>query len=60
MSVEHKRIVLGLMGKAGSLDYTLDAIRLLQGDVQRELAAVEAETGVENFELRAILEMIKV
>ncbi len=60
MSVEHKRLVLDMMEQAGSLAYTLDAIRLLQRDMDREVASVELETEVENFELRALLEMIKV
>jgi geranylgeranyl pyrophosphate synthase len=60
MSADHKHVVLGLMKQAGSLEYTLGAVRLLQDEVNREIAAVESETGVENPELRAIIEMIRV
>jgi geranylgeranyl pyrophosphate synthase len=60
MSADHKHVVLGMMKQAGSLEYTLGAVRLLQDEVDRGIAAVEAETGVENPELRAIVEMIRV
>jgi geranylgeranyl pyrophosphate synthase len=60
MSSEHKHLVLDLMKQAGSLAYTVDAIRLLQHDMDHELDAVESETGIVNFELRALLEMVKV
>lgn len=52
--------MLELLAAAGSLPYTLSALRLLQGQVDMELELVEAETGIENFELRAVIEMIKV
>jgi len=60
MGIEQKRMVLEMMDQAGSLDYTLNAVRRLQGDMEHELDVVEQETGVENFELRALFEMIKI
>lgn len=60
LTLEHKALVLELLAAAGSLPYTLDALRLLQGQVDVELGEVEAETGIENFHLRAVIEMIKV
>lgn len=59
-TLEHKALVLELLAAAGSLPYTLDALRLLQDQMDMELEAVEAETGRENFELRAVIEMVKV
>lgn len=60
LTLEHKVLVLELLAEAGSLPYTLDALRLLQNQVDVELDLIEAETGMENFELRAVIEMVKV
>lgn len=60
LTLEHKTLVLDLLTAAGSLPYTLEALRLLQAQVDMEVELVEAKTGVENFELRAVIEMVKV
>ena len=60
LTLEHKTLVLDLLAVAGSLPYTLEALRLLQDQVDMEVELVEAKTGVENFELRAVIEMVKV
>ncbi|KAK3360921.1 geranylgeranyl pyrophosphate synthase [Lasiosphaeria ovina] len=57
---EHKQLVLDMLAQAGSLDYTLSALRLLQDQVDCEVGAVEEATGVDNYELRVIVEMMKV
>ncbi|KAK5655708.1 hypothetical protein OQA88_5641 [Cercophora sp. LCS_1] len=56
---EHKQMVLDLFEEAGSFDYTPDAIRTLQCEVDQELDAAERETGVRNEEVRGIIELVK-
>jgi geranylgeranyl pyrophosphate synthase len=60
LTLKHKVLVLELLAEAGSLPYTLDALRLLQNQVDVEMDQVEADTAIENYELRALFEMIKV
>ncbi len=57
---EHKQLILDTLESAGSLEYTLDAVRLLQDEVSRELDAVEADTGVRNSRLRTVIEVIRI
>lgn len=52
-------MVLGLLKEAGSLEYTLRAVRTLQTEVDRELEAVEREWGVKNAELRGVIELVR-
>lgn len=56
----HKQMILDMLHAAGSLESTLTAIRLLQAELDRELEAVEVETGVDNWELRVVVELVKV
>jgi len=59
-SPEHKDLVLGLIGRAGGLEYTQQALQQLMDEVDRELEAVESASGTINYELRALIEMIRV
>ncbi|EER24921.1 polyprenyl synthetase, putative [Coccidioides posadasii C735 delta SOWgp] len=60
LSIEAKREVLATMKKTKSLDYTLDVLRELHGELEREVGILEAKFGEENFSLRLMLEMLKV
>lgn len=60
LSNESKREILGVMDKTGSLEYTLEFLRALHGQVEGEVKRLETTFGKENFELRLLLEMLKV
>ena len=57
---EAKREVLLIMKKTQSLDYTLDILRALLGELEKEVGRLEAKFGEENLSLRFLLEMLKV
>ncbi|KAJ5808864.1 geranylgeranyl diphosphate synthase [Penicillium riverlandense] len=58
-SLAHKQTILELMKKSGSLQFTVDALDLLQDKVEKSISDLEAKFGVENFQLRLILEMLR-
>jgi len=57
---EHKHTVLHLMKKHGSLDFTLDVMHSLHGTVEEEIEHLEDATGIENVEIKLILDLLKV
>lgn len=59
-NVEHKRTVLELMNKSGSLSFTADFLDALHKKVEKSLGELETKFGAENPELRILLKMLKV
>jgi len=59
-SPDHKQLILDMLSEAGSVAHTLDVVRLLQDEVDREIEVVERQTGMENLQLRAVIELIRV
>lgn len=60
LSHEAKREVLATMKKTGSLAFTLGVLTRLHAELVQEVAVLEGRFGVENWELRFMLEMLKV
>jgi geranylgeranyl pyrophosphate synthase len=58
-SLAHKQTILELMKKSGSLQFTVDALDMLHVKVEKSIADLEAKFGVENFQLRLILELLR-
>jgi ophiobolin F synthase len=48
------------MKKTDSLQYTLDVLRELHGELEKEVENLEAKFGEENFTLRVMPELLKV
>jgi hypothetical protein len=46
------------MEQSGSLDYTIAALRELQTEIDREVRAIETESGMQNSLLREMLSML--
>jgi geranylgeranyl pyrophosphate synthase len=55
-----KQLLLRLIQEAGSLDFTLKILQSIGHDLQAEIERLEAQFGKANYELRLILEMLKV
>jgi geranylgeranyl pyrophosphate synthase len=60
MSSEQKYLVLDIFKAAGSLDYTLCMLRNLGIAIEAELNRVESLHNVQNEQLRALFDMLKV
>ncbi|RYN20222.1 Fusicoccadiene synthase [Alternaria tenuissima] len=60
LSDEQKKLVLGQLDRAGSMTYTRDTLRRLQGEIHAGLKRVEDVTGRENWILRALLQRLEV
>ncbi|CAF9915918.1 MAG: hypothetical protein GOMPHAMPRED_000894 [Gomphillus americanus] len=58
--VEHKLTILNMMKESGSLDFTKEVIKSLRDIVQAEIQELEEKTGTKNFELKMIMEKLKV
>lgn len=56
----HKRTILTLMERSGSLTYTKNFLSTLQNEIQDSLDELEVELGAKNMGLRELLEMLKV
>ncbi|KND87002.1 Ophiobolin F synthase [Tolypocladium ophioglossoides CBS 100239] len=54
-SPEHMRLILQLMERSGSLNYTIAALRKLQTEIDMEVKAFEIESGTQNSLLREML-----
>ncbi|KAL4867799.1 hypothetical protein BDV12DRAFT_209514 [Aspergillus spectabilis] len=54
-----KETILELMKKSGSLRFTLDTLGVLYSDVEKSIAELESKFGIENFQLRLILELLR-
>ncbi|KAL2817761.1 isoprenoid synthase domain-containing protein [Aspergillus cavernicola] len=57
-TLAHKQVILDLMEKSGSLQFTVDALDILHVEVKKSIAELERKFGVENFQLRLILELL--
>ncbi|PNP47761.1 hypothetical protein THARTR1_10446 [Trichoderma harzianum] len=60
MSLSQKHLVLDILKAAGSLDYTVTALRKIGQEIDLEVDSIEELTGIENKPLRALLSMLKV
>ncbi|CAN9134015.1 unnamed protein product [Alternaria alternata] len=60
LSDEQKKLLLGQLDRAGSMKYTRDTLRRLQGEIHAGLKRVEDVTGRENWILRALLQRLEV
>ncbi|KAI0526192.1 geranylgeranyl pyrophosphate synthase [Xylaria bambusicola] len=56
---EAKREILTIMKKTKSLEYTLGVIRKLHSELDKEVVNLEKAFGGENFQLRLLMEMLK-
>ncbi|KAL4935889.1 hypothetical protein BDV06DRAFT_228397 [Aspergillus oleicola] len=54
-----KEMILELMKKAGSLNFTLDTLGVLYDDMEKSIDKLERKFGAENFQLRLILELLR-
>ncbi|KAI9367408.1 putative geranylgeranyl diphosphate synthase [Aspergillus egyptiacus] len=54
-----KETILEMMKKSGSLRFTLDTLGVLYNDVEKSIDELERKFGVENFQLRLILELLR-
>lgn len=60
MSLAQKMLVMDIVKGAGSLEYTVAALRRIGAEIEVELGRIERETGVENGELRGLVGMLRV
>ncbi|USP73611.1 fusicoccadiene synthase [Curvularia clavata] len=60
LSDEEKRLVLEQLKLAGSMEYTLETLKKLQGETYAGVEKMERETGRENWILRALLQRLEV
>ncbi|GAB7349558.1 hypothetical protein MBLNU459_g0254t1 [Dothideomycetes sp. NU459] len=60
LSNEAKREVLAIMKQTKSLDYTLGVLRELLDELENEVGRLEVKFGKHNFQLRLMLEMLRV
>lgn len=58
-SLAHKQILLDMMKKVGSLKFTADMLDALHIKVEKSVGELEKKFGVENPELRLLVEMLK-
>ncbi|CAI7646058.1 unnamed protein product [Penicillium glandicola] len=58
-SLSHKQTILALMKKGGSLQFTEDALDILHTQVEKSISDLEGKFGVQNFQLRLILEILR-
>ncbi|KAH8423754.1 bifunctional terpene synthase/polyprenyl synthetase family protein [Aspergillus melleus] len=54
-----KETILDLMKQNGSLQFTEDTLEVLYGHMEKGIGELERKFGVENFQLRLILEMLR-
>ncbi|KID93932.1 Polyprenyl synthetase-related protein, partial [Metarhizium majus ARSEF 297] len=59
-SIEHKQLILQLLRRSGSLEYTLAALRLLQSEINKEVKSIEQELGIQNSDLKVLLSKLYV
>lgn len=60
MSLAQKHLVLHILKEAGSLEYTVAALRKISREIEAETDNIEEATGIENKPLRALFEVLKV
>lgn len=59
-SLAHKQTILAMMKKSGSLDYTVDILNALHTKLSNSVEELDRTFGVQNFELKLVLEMLKI
>ena len=59
-NLAHKQTILDMMKKGGSLKFTADMLDVLHTKVEKSVVELEKKFGVENLELRLIVEMLKI
>ncbi|KAH8728004.1 fusicoccadiene synthase [Phaeosphaeriaceae sp. PMI808] len=57
---EQKRLIVRCLTGAGSLEFTLQVLRMLYKELESEIDCLETEFGKPNFQLRLVLGMLKV
>ncbi|KAI9891309.1 MAG: hypothetical protein M1814_002822 [Vezdaea aestivalis] len=57
---EHKQLVLEQLKRTGSLTYTAGVLKTLHAEISHEIGALEKASGLENFSMRLLLDMLKV
>ncbi|KAM7195197.1 Geranylgeranyl diphosphate synthase sdnC [Rhypophila sp. PSN 637] len=60
MSLAQKHLIIDIVRAAGSLEYTLTALREIGREIEAELGRVEQVTGMENRPLRGLVEVLRV
>ncbi|KAJ5094984.1 geranylgeranyl pyrophosphate synthase [Penicillium argentinense] len=60
LSVPHKKIVLDKLHKEGSMKHTVQTLKWLEADIQKELKHVEKESGCENWVMRLLIQKLVV
>ncbi|EDU48658.1 geranylgeranyl pyrophosphate synthetase [Pyrenophora tritici-repentis Pt-1C-BFP] len=60
LSYEQKLLVLEQLDCAGSMTYTRETLKRLQGEVHKDVKKIEDMTGKENWILRALLQKLKI
>nr|A0A1B4XBK0.1 RecName: Full=Geranylgeranyl diphosphate synthase sdnC; AltName: Full=(2E,6E)-farnesyl diphosphate synthase; AltName: Full=Dimethylallyltranstransferase; AltName: Full=Farnesyl diphosphate synthase; AltName: Full=Farnesyltranstransferase; AltName: Full=Geranylgeranyl pyrophosphate synthase; Short=GGPP synthase; Short=GGPPSase; AltName: Full=Geranyltranstransferase; AltName: Full=Sordarin/hypoxysordarin biosynthesis cluster protein C [Sordaria araneosa]BAV32147.1 geranylgeranyl diphosphate synth len=60
MSLAQKHLVIDIVKGAGSLEYTVTALRKIGMEIVNELDQIEGVTGIENKELRRLVEVLRV
>lgn len=60
LSYCHKSLVLEQMAKAGSMEFTVAALRKLQGEIDREVIGIALKCGTQNSSLQLLLELLRV
>lgn len=60
LSHEHKSLILRRLEQAGSLQYTKDVLKQIQGKIDVQLTRLEHVTELDNWILRALLQKLEV
>lgn len=60
MSLAQKQLVIDIVRGAGSLQYTVTALRKIGEEIDAEIDRIEAVTDTENKSLRMLLEVLRV
>ncbi|KFX92088.1 hypothetical protein V490_05578 [Pseudogymnoascus sp. VKM F-3557] len=60
MSAEMKRLVLGILREAGSLEYVNGVLEKLQGAINVEIQRIEGIVGEKNYVMRLLLERLRI
>jgi geranylgeranyl pyrophosphate synthase len=60
LTTEQKHMVLEHMKEAGSLEYTLRVLKTLYDAIEAEISRLESVFGKRNYELRLMVDVLKV
>ena len=59
-TTEQKQLMLVHIKQNKSLEYTMEVLEALHAELEREIDRLETAFGSDNFELRMLLEVLKV